>query len=142
MIDRVIESKTGDFYKITDSIIENGTTKYLTVNLKTKLFEILEPISIIRFIDPTKYLFLNNKFIIDSDHNVIKELRNKINFKTSFDISKNVKIDTILDTDVLIDDEVYNILVSNFKIYLEKDICKVRKIVSSVKIKNKIETEL
>ena len=137
MIDeQVIESTTGDFYLIKDKIIIGSNTTYLSINLKNSKVEMLKPFDIHKFINLSNYLYINGNIIINSDDNIIKELSNKINFKTSFNIKKDAKIEDILNTEILIEDVIHDILFKYFNIYIHDEISTISKVVSSIKINN------
>lgn len=134
--DSYVISKNLDYYQIKDNIIKENKTYYLSINLKNSLVELLDPIDILKFIDINDYIFINSKIIFNSNENIIKELSNKINFKTSFSIKKNAEIDEILKTDVIIDDEISDILIKYFNVYILDEIVTISKIVSTIRNRN------
>lgn len=139
MIDKTIITTSGDYYKILDNIIENNFTKYLVLNLCTRKVETINPSTIDKFINPSNYILIKNKIVENSNENIIKELKNKIDFKKIFGINKNSDIETLLNTDVLIE-EINNILIEDFYCYIHDEICSIRKIVGTIKQKNLITT--
>lgn len=134
--DSYVISKNLDYYQIKDNIIKENKTYYLSINLKNSLVELLDPIDILKFIDINDYIFINSKIIFNSNENIIKELSNKINFKTSFSIKKTAEIDEILKTDVIIDDEISDILIKYFNVYILDEIVTISKIVSTIRNRN------
>jgi len=139
MIDKTIITTTGNYYKILDSFIEKNNTKYLVLNLCSRKIESIDPKMIDKFINPSDYIRINNKIIENSNENIIKELHTKIDFKKLFGINKNSDIETLLNTDVLIE-EIVDILIEHFYCYIYDDICSIRKIVGTIKQKNIITT--